>query len=433
LLGDFKPKLTSNVRLRYLKEDERGKFYVAARIGKDSTTYLRIHQAGKDIIEMLDGNTTLTEIETALKRQDIEVDLGDFIKLLGEKGFLENYGGKPGKPEKENKLRVYNIPLLKRLDAPLSILSKSASPLFTKQALIASVTLNLAAALSFVVFTILNSGYAIQTFFFSGSLFLSIVLYVTVIIPMLGFLHEFAHAVTCYHFGGKPAEIGISVYLFTFFFYTDTSDALLMDKSKSIFVFLAGPLMTLFIGNVCFLLHFALPALYGGPLLMLSFGAYVTVLFGFDPMIESDGYYILQSLVDFPNLHSHAWSYATNWIKRKLRLISKEEYDESVSYYSKKESRILGIYTPMTIVVNAIFLTVTVPLAILAIGEYANLSISIFQSFPNINQLLFFIWLFESAYVVLGVAYSFWRILRIALKRVIKARISGNQNSYKKN
>jgi len=415
-LQAYAPKLASSVKIKFLKEDERGRFYVIAESEKG--TYLRVHEAGKHVLEMLDGHTTLQQINDDLKKRDIEIDLAEFVKLLGERGFLENYP-KQQTAQKQEKLRVYNIPLFRNLGF-LSTLSKGASPLFRKTYFAVFVAANLAVVSVFAAAVLLGILPIDRLLFLQNSFFLALLLYVVVIIPFLGFSHELAHAVACYHSGGRPKEIGVSVYLFTFLPYTDTSDALMLDKKKNILIFLAGPLMTLFVGNVCFMLYFLFPSPVNQLLIMLSFGAYLSVLFGFDPLIESDGYYVLQSLVDFPNLQSHAWSYATAWIKHKLKRLSDEDYREFVSTYSKKERKVLSLYAPITIIVNGVYVTIAIPLGILALGEYAGLTLHLFSYFPRVEALNIFAWAFESAYLSLGFVYFILRIFRIIARRAKK-------------
>lgn len=413
----FKPKLAADVKIRFLKEDERGKFYVIARPRK--ATYLKIHQEGKNIIEMLDGNTTLQQISDILRSRDIEVDLLQFITLLGEKGFIENYPT-PHSMTKEEKLRVRYFPLVRNLEGILSVLSKFTSQFFKKGFFVLFLCVNMVIVLLFVSLIFLGVLSVSQIFFVQDSFFLALMLYLFVIIPFLGILHELAHAIACYHFGGKPSEIGIALYLFTFFFYTDTSDVWLLDKKKSSFVFLAGPLMTLFTGNFCFILSFLFSAPISQLLLMLAFGAYLSVLFGFDPLIESDGYYILQSMVAFPNLHSHAWSYTLSWLKYKFRLLPKEEYQEFITTYSKSERRILKIYTPLTIIVNITFLCIIIPWAILTFREYLRLTWALLTLFQQASLLSLVSWIFETIFFSVAFAYSIWRIARILMRRIRK-------------
>jgi putative peptide zinc metalloprotease protein len=411
----FKPKLATDVKIRFLKEDERGKFYIIVR--RKKAAYLKIHQVGKNIIEMLDGNTTIQQIRDMLKSRDVEVDLSQFIMLLGEKGFLENYPT-PRSIIKEERLRVRYIPLIRNFEGILSVFSKIISWVFKKSFFILFLCINLAIAFLFVVLIFLGALSVTQIFSVQNSFFLALMLYLFVIIPILGILHELAHAVACYYFGGKPSEIGIALYLFTFFFYTDTSDVWLLDKKKSSFVFLAGPLMTLFIGNVCFVLSFLFLSPISQLLIMLAFGAYISVLFGFDPLIESDGYYILQSIVVFPNLHSHAWSYITSWLKYKLGLLPKIEYQEFITTYSKNEQRILKIYAPLAIIVNITFLGIIIPWTILTLKEYLRLTWVLFTSFHQISLLNFVAWAFETVFFSIAFIYSLWRIISILMRKI---------------
>lgn len=418
---EFKPKLTPDVKLRFLKEDERGRFYIIGR-GKDPV-FLKVHQVGKDIIEMFDGHTRVAEIEDALKHRDIEVDLLRFLRVLGKKGFLENYPS-PVTSEKEGKLRVYYLPFIK---SPEKIFSKVYPPLsrFSKTALwLPFLTFNFSLASYFILLSVLGLLDTHEMFFIQHSTFLAFAFYFVFIIPFLGLLHEFAHAITCFHYGGRPSEIGVAVYLFTFLFYTDTSDTWMFDKRKSVSVFLAGPLMTLFIGNICFVLYLISPiSSLNKIFIMIAFGSYLSVLFGLDPLIESDGYYILQTLAKFPNLHSHAWNYTLTWFKYRLRLLSKEEYQDFIACYSKSEKKVLAVYAPLAIIANCIFLAVTLPWSFLIVNEYIRLTLAIIQAFPHVEPLTTVVWAFETIYIFLFLIYSLFRILRFVVKRLKRSQL----------
>ena len=62
-------------------------------------------------------------------------------------------------------------------------------------------------------------------------------------------LHEFGHAFTCKHFGGKVRSLGIGFYFFIPVFYADVSDAWLFTKRyQRLLTHAAGLLMNFFSG-----------------------------------------------------------------------------------------------------------------------------------------------------------------------------------------
>src|SRR2546423_14579090 len=60
--------------------------------------------------------------------------------------------------------------------------------------------------------------------------------------------HEFAHGVTCKHFGGEVHEVGFMLIYFQPAFYCNVSDAWLFpEKAKRLWVGFAGPYFELFL------------------------------------------------------------------------------------------------------------------------------------------------------------------------------------------
>jgi hypothetical protein len=68
------------------------------------------------------------------------------------------------------------------------------------------------------------------------------------------------------------------------------------------------------------------------------------------PFIKTDGYFILQSILRFPNLFSHSVQYTIITVKYWLRLISKSDYEDYISRYSDSEKHILEIYSWISLV-----------------------------------------------------------------------------------
>lgn len=377
---DAKPKLSADVQIKFLKRDERGDFYIIGKKGKGD--YLRIHGVGKEIVEMLDGKTSVADIAENLGKRDIEVDVPRFIALLAKKGIFENIPSS-GKQKRENTLMIHYIPLFKRTERFLKVIHTVFRKFFRKKVLL------LLAYVNFIILAIylmtMLTGYlsSREIFFVRNSLASAITIYAFAIMPFLIAIHELSHALVCYHYGGKPQDMGIALFFIIPFFYADTTDTWMMEKKQSIMVFLAGPLSTFFIGNFCVLLSFALPTAYASLLRMIAFGSYLTVLVGFNPLMESDGYFILQTLSDFPNLISHARRFVPTWLKSKLGHLSVEDKEQMESY-SKQERRILVFYAPAALLINVVFAVIMGYWGIIFVNDYSRLILSVRETFPNI-------------------------------------------------
>lgn len=399
---DFKPRLVKDVQIRFFKRDERGEFYIVSL--KNRKSYLKVHNVGRDIVEMLDGNTSIADIEEALKRKDVEVDLSKFIKLLGEKGLLEGQQSLE-KQSKTKSLVLHHIPLFKRTEPILNKIYSIFHKFFGREVLLFLVLTNLVIFFMFLV--TLFTGYIKlgDLFFIGNSVFFAVTVYLLAIMPFLVVTHELAHGIVCFHYGGRPQEMGIALFFFIPFFYVDTSDVWTLGKKQSTMVFLAGPLSTFSIGNFCFLLSFLLPMPYISILRMVAFGSFLIVLNGFNPVAGSDGYYILQTITDFPNLNLHVREYISTWFKRALSLVSKDHYKEYITSYSRQEKRILEIYAPFTFIINAVFIFVMGYWGIFFANDFWKSTLSIVEAFPNIPIARLLIWLVQSIYIVLIVFF----------------------------
>ncbi len=134
-----------------------------------------------------------------------------------------------------------------------------------------------------------------------------------VAVVFLTAMHEFAHGLTCKHFGGKVPELG---FLLIFFFmpalYVDVSDAWLFQRRRQrALVGLAGPMFDLAVTCLALLAWRILPPGHLGMacmLIMVSSGG--SVLLNLNPLMRLDGYYVLSDLSGIPNLRRAALSAA---------------------------------------------------------------------------------------------------------------------------
>ncbi len=122
-------------------------------------------------------------------------------------------------------------------------------------------------------------------------------------------LHEFAHGLTCKHYGGRVPELG---FLLIFFImpalYVDVSDAWLFRRRRHrVLVSLAGPMFDLGVAvTALHLWRFLAP----GTGKILAFVAAAAsgagVLMNLNPLLRLDGYYVLSDLSGIPNLRATA-------------------------------------------------------------------------------------------------------------------------------
>ncbi len=131
-------------------------------------------------------------------------------------------------------------------------------------------------------------------------------------ILVIGFVHEFGHALTLKYFGGSVREMGFLLLYFQPCFYCNLSDAyLLKNRRAKMLVGLAG----LFFQGVITALFILLWRLMAPGTIVANFLYVATAfslavyLFNFNPLIRLDGYYMLADWLRIPNLRAKAFAY----------------------------------------------------------------------------------------------------------------------------
>jgi multidrug efflux pump subunit AcrA (membrane-fusion protein) len=143
--------------------------------------------------------------------------------------------------------------------------------------------------------------------------------------------HEFAHGLTCKHYGGEVHEIGFLLIFFMPCFYCNVSDAwLFKEKSKRLWVTLAGGYFELFLWALAvFLWRLTNPdslVNYVAFIVMTACG--VQTLFNFNPLLKLDGYYLLSDGLEIPNLQQRAGDYFKGRLRRLLWGAARPEPDQ---------------------------------------------------------------------------------------------------------
>jgi hypothetical protein len=131
-------------------------------------------------------------------------------------------------------------------------------------------------------------------------------------ILLVGFVHEFGHALTLKHYGGSVREMGFLLLYFQPCFYCNLSDTYLLSRrSAKVRVGLAGLFFQGVLTAILILLWRitapgTLPANFFYVGIAFSLGV---LLFNFNPLIRLDGYYILADWLRIANLRAKAFGY----------------------------------------------------------------------------------------------------------------------------
>ncbi len=144
---------------------------------------------------------------------------------------------------------------------------------------------------------------------------------VWLIFPLVKIVHELAHGLAVKTWGGEVHEMGISLLVLVPVPYVDASASwMFRDKHQRALVAAAGIVAELFLASVATLVWIAVePGLVQDVALNVMLLASISTLFiNGNPLLRFDGYYILQDLIEIPNLASRSSRYCLYLLQRYL-------------------------------------------------------------------------------------------------------------------
>jgi putative peptide zinc metalloprotease protein len=350
ILMDNRPaKLRDDLIIQEVVNQDGSKHYVI----KDPVTnaFFKIGEPEYFIISCFDGINTVSQIAASFKEKfniDLEKsEISAFAGQMEQQCFLDNELTrrellKKQKEADENKPKS----LLERV---IYIKVKAINPsklfdrlighigfFFSKKYILGASLLIL---FSFLIM-LYNMGRITDDILNMINIEGAILLYIAVLFVVI--LHEFAHGLTCRHFGGNVQEIGFLLMYFQPAFYCNVSDAWLFpEKRKRLWVSFSGGFFQMFIWAVAviiwritqsgiFINKFALA--------VMSFSG-IASLFNFNPLMRFDGYYMLSDYVEIPNLRRKARDFWLNSLKAFFM-----RYPDDTKSIPARERRIFFYY-----------------------------------------------------------------------------------------
>jgi putative peptide zinc metalloprotease protein len=173
-----------------------------------------------------------------------------------------------------------------------------------------------------------------------------------VVIAFAKIVHEFAHALTCRHFGGDCREMGVMLLMGMPCLYCDVSDAWLMpQRYKRILVSAAGMLAEIGLASsATFVWLFADDAvLRQWCLVVMTVCSVSSVLVNGNPLMRYDGYFILSDLWGIPNLGQKA----TQSLHRKLQWLMRGDSTPRESLDDSAPQGWLAVYAIASLIYRA--------------------------------------------------------------------------------
>ena len=149
--------------------------------------------------------------------------------------------------------------------------------------------------------------------FFEGNSFFAGIIWVYLALIVSAVLHECGHAFACKAYGRKVNAAGIVFYYGFPCLYVDTSDIWMADRNARIAVSLAGPAVNLVIGALFSFIVFLAPDHALATILWrIAFLSFLLFLVNLNPLLELDGYYVLEDLLEISNLREKSFSFIRN-------------------------------------------------------------------------------------------------------------------------
>lgn len=291
-----------------IKDPANGEFY-------------RLRAAEGFIAEQLDGETPLETIQSRAEEKfgtPLAPDaLAGFIKTLDRHGLLETERSAGARRRERRGRLAGNLLYLRfRLFDPDRLLERLIGHVrccFTPHFVYLSAGAILAAAVitAFSWADILSDGARLYDLSTLPLLVATIFLTISA--------HEFAHGLTCKHFGGEVREMGFMLLYFQPAFYCNVSDAWLFpEKSKRLWVGFAGPYFELFLWALATLAWRVTDTdtwINRASLVVMATSG-IKTFFNFNPLIKLDGYYLLSDWLDIPNLRRKSFAYVGDFLRR---------------------------------------------------------------------------------------------------------------------
>ena len=134
---------------------------------------------------------------------------------------------------------------------------------------------------------------------------------------VLKVLHEFGHGLACRYHGGRVTEMGVVFVLFAPMAYVDvTSSWGFRSRWKRMHVAAGGILVELTVAALAALCWTQATTPFARHLLhnIVVSASLTTLVFNINPLMRFDGYFILEDLLDLPNLGTTA----SRWLQSRL-------------------------------------------------------------------------------------------------------------------
>ncbi|HEV8230474.1 MAG TPA: cyclic nucleotide-binding domain-containing protein [Candidatus Limnocylindria bacterium] len=261
-----------------------------------SGAYLRLTREALAIYEDIDGERTLRDLALLhLQRTGALDPAGVFgtVATLQAAGLVTAPRIASDEPD-ARLLRLADLVLAPRLelkdaDALATLLHRVFGWAFTRAGVFGAIALGIAGLVALAV-VFRQAGTA--TFGLGGL----VVAFAGLLLAGIG--HETAHAIATKAEGRRIGRAGLGLLWFTPVVYVDTSDAWLIPRHRRVRVNAAGPLFNFAFAGALGAVAFLTRDVVQDIAIWLAAANLVSVAFNLSPLLEFDGYYVLEDLTN---------------------------------------------------------------------------------------------------------------------------------------
>jgi len=331
-IAQLRPQLQQHVSA-YPQDFRGARWYVLSDSARGR--HMRFNESAYQFIGRLDGDLTVDEIyrhmvetlgEDAPARQDVLNILTQLFNTevlrSGLPADVEQLFKRQQAEKQANRVKRFLNPLAVRFplfdpDNFLNRTQRTVRPLFSLGGVVLwCVVIALATVLLITNYSALIATLQ-QNIFAPQNIVLMILLF-----PFMKAVHEFAHAYTVKMWGGEVHEMGITLLVLMPVPYVDASAAwAFREKYKRVLVGAAGMIAELFLAALAFIIWTMVQPgiIKDAALSAFLIGSVSTILFNANPLLRFDGYYILQDIIEIPNLYTRSAKYNL-YLLRKILL-----------------------------------------------------------------------------------------------------------------
>lgn len=303
---DYKPVIVDDIKSSFLYENKEGSFYCIGSLSRDK--YLKVPEDVLEyimiFIKYLDGNNTLEQIKIKLMTEEkIDLDVDILFEELEKADLIVN-----NRNENEVEKGEFDKFFLKLINIPIGKYCKNLDKLnrsYVKRAFYVSEAI--------IIFSILIMVFNWSNFTTLENYFIhkSVGISVLISFPVLLFsivLHECAHGVVASYYGLKPSNFVFGFYAtFSGMFYLKIPGIYTLKKKEKIVLWCAGIYTNLIIGALAIMIS----AISSGTILIIANLCVVInlslILCNISPLLPLDGYYLLSTIINQPNLRKNSF------------------------------------------------------------------------------------------------------------------------------